>query len=277
MTRINEKPHYRAFDARIEEKSFRFEVSRDTHAVEARDKSFDKPDGSRPQSSGGGLRQDAENLDHLFTAPASIVDVSKRRLKRRRSSNKSNQGSGEPDGTRRTSGCASQPPSSANGRSQSRDGDEHLTCFVRPVKTILDEVWQIETERQPNQTWPIIKKNDNAAQKCGAIDGPPFEDRPSGSSDGVPLADLAGKTEPVETGAEMEIPLDGTIEGEEEMSDSPQVGGSANPEDVGNSDANQAALEARFQALYVSLMEKQVEFKEAVEPFKTDNQNAGKG
>lgn len=41
--------------------------------------------------------------------------------------------------------------------------------------------------------------------------------------------------------------------------------------------ANQAALEARFIALYELLMEKQVSFKEAVEPFKTDNQNAGKG
>ena len=41
--------------------------------------------------------------------------------------------------------------------------------------------------------------------------------------------------------------------------------------------ANQAALEARFIALYEKLMEKQVSFKEAVEPFKTDNQNAGKG
>ena len=43
------------------------------------------------------------------------------------------------------------------------------------------------------------------------------------------------------------------------------------------SDANQAALEGRFQALYIAMMEKQVSFKEAVEPFKTDNQNAGKG
>lgn len=47
--------------------------------------------------------------------------------------------------------------------------------------------------------------------------------------------------------------------------------------DLQASDANQAALEGRFQALYVAMMEKQVSFKEAVEPFKTDNQNAGKG
>lgn len=40
---------------------------------------------------------------------------------------------------------------------------------------------------------------------------------------------------------------------------------------------NQANLEARFIALYELLMEKQVSFKEVVEPFKTDNQNAGKG
>ncbi len=47
--------------------------------------------------------------------------------------------------------------------------------------------------------------------------------------------------------------------------------------DLAASDANQAALEGRFQALYIAMMEKQVSFKEAVEPFKTDNQNAGKG
>lgn len=46
---------------------------------------------------------------------------------------------------------------------------------------------------------------------------------------------------------------------------------------TGASDANQDALEQRFIALYEAMMEKQVSFKEAVEPFKTDNQNAGKG
>ncbi len=46
---------------------------------------------------------------------------------------------------------------------------------------------------------------------------------------------------------------------------------------VGASDENQDALEGRFIALYERLMEKQISFKEAVEPFKTDNQNAGKG
>lgn len=43
-----------------------------------------------------------------------------------------------------------------------------------------------------------------------------------------------------------------------------------------SSDANAAALETRAEALYEKLMEKQMSFKEAVEPFKTDNQNAGK-
>ncbi|MEP3294901.1 MAG: MJ1477/TM1410 family putative glycoside hydrolase [Pseudoruegeria sp.] len=43
------------------------------------------------------------------------------------------------------------------------------------------------------------------------------------------------------------------------------------------SEDNQAALEERFIALYERLMEKQISFKERVEPFKTDNQNAGKG
>lgn len=40
---------------------------------------------------------------------------------------------------------------------------------------------------------------------------------------------------------------------------------------------NQAALESRYISLYEALMEKQIAFKEAVEPYKTDNQNAGKG
>jgi hypothetical protein len=46
---------------------------------------------------------------------------------------------------------------------------------------------------------------------------------------------------------------------------------------IGASDGNQAALESRFQQLYVAMMEKQISFKEATEPFRTDNQNAGKG
>ena len=46
---------------------------------------------------------------------------------------------------------------------------------------------------------------------------------------------------------------------------------------INASDDNQAALEGRFIALYERLMEKQVSFKESVEPFKADNQNAGKG
>lgn len=54
---------------------------------------------------------------------------------------------------------------------------------------------------------------------------------------------------------------------------------STTPDDgaLGGSDGNQANLEARFQNLYVTLMDKQADFKEAVEPYKTDNQNAGKG
>lgn len=47
--------------------------------------------------------------------------------------------------------------------------------------------------------------------------------------------------------------------------------------DVRGSDNNQAALEQRFQDLYVSMMEKKVQFKEAVEPFKTDNENSSRG
>lgn len=47
--------------------------------------------------------------------------------------------------------------------------------------------------------------------------------------------------------------------------------------DVQGSDGNQAALEQRFQDLYVAMMEKKVQFKEATEPFKTDNENASKG
>lgn len=47
--------------------------------------------------------------------------------------------------------------------------------------------------------------------------------------------------------------------------------------DTQGSDANQAALEQRFQDLYVAMMEKKVQFKEATEPFKTDNENSSKG
>ncbi len=56
-----------------------------------------------------------------------------------------------------------------------------------------------------------------------------------------------------------------------------ELSGTGNPADVNASDGNQAALESRFQQLYVSMMEKQVSFKEATEPFKKDDQNAGKG
>jgi len=55
------------------------------------------------------------------------------------------------------------------------------------------------------------------------------------------------------------------------------VAAKADPADGAAAAGNQAALESRFISLYEKLMEKQVSFKEAVEPFKTDNQNAGKG
>ena len=47
--------------------------------------------------------------------------------------------------------------------------------------------------------------------------------------------------------------------------------------DTQGSDPNQAALEERFQEMYTQMMEKKVQFKEATEPFKTDNENASKG
>ena len=47
--------------------------------------------------------------------------------------------------------------------------------------------------------------------------------------------------------------------------------------DNARSDQNQTNLEDRFINLYENLMEKQISFKERVEAFKTDNQNAGKG
>lgn len=46
---------------------------------------------------------------------------------------------------------------------------------------------------------------------------------------------------------------------------------------VTGSDQNQEALEQRFQDLYVAMMEKKVTFKEATEPFKTDNENSSRG
>lgn len=55
------------------------------------------------------------------------------------------------------------------------------------------------------------------------------------------------------------------------------VAGTGSSGDVAGSDANQAALEQRFQDLYVAMMEKKVSFKEATEPFKTDNENSSKG
>jgi len=36
-------------------------------------------------------------------------------------------------------------------------------------------------------------------------------------------------------------------------------------------------IEARFEALYESMMEKKLDFKESIEPFKVDNENASKG
>jgi len=55
------------------------------------------------------------------------------------------------------------------------------------------------------------------------------------------------------------------------------VGNTGGSADLGGSDANQEALEQRFQDLYVAMMEKKVSFKEATEPFKADNENASKG
>ena len=54
--------------------------------------------------------------------------------------------------------------------------------------------------------------------------------------------------------------------------------GNQNPNgDVQGSEPNQAALEQRFQDLYVQMMEKKLQFKESTEPFKTDNENASRG
>lgn len=56
-----------------------------------------------------------------------------------------------------------------------------------------------------------------------------------------------------------------------------QVSSTGASSDVAGSENNQAALEKRFQDLYVSMMEKKVSFKEATEPFKTDNENSSRG
>lgn len=58
---------------------------------------------------------------------------------------------------------------------------------------------------------------------------------------------------------------------------SSSVSGSNTAGDVQGSENNQAALEKRFQDLYVAMMEKKVSFKEATEPFRTDNENSSKG
>lgn len=55
------------------------------------------------------------------------------------------------------------------------------------------------------------------------------------------------------------------------------VSGTGAAQDLQGSEANQDALEQRFQQLYVNMMEKKVSFKEATEPFKTDNENSSKG
>lgn len=55
------------------------------------------------------------------------------------------------------------------------------------------------------------------------------------------------------------------------------IAGTDNNGNLQGSDANQEALEARFQELYMKMMEKKLEFKEALEPFKADNENSSKG
>lgn len=55
------------------------------------------------------------------------------------------------------------------------------------------------------------------------------------------------------------------------------ISGTDNNGSLGGSDSNQQALEARFQELYIKMMEKKLEFKEAIEPYKADNENSSKG
>jgi hypothetical protein len=99
----------------------------------------------------------------------------------------------------------------------------------------------------------------------------------SGSNE-VDGNDTAGGSDAADTDADSTV-----VAADDENTDTDTVSGSgglsaqARPETEAGSEDNQAALEARFVALYERLMEKQVSFKEAVEPFKTDNQNAGKG
>ncbi|MEM6478736.1 MAG: hypothetical protein AAF841_00010 [Pseudomonadota bacterium] len=56
-----------------------------------------------------------------------------------------------------------------------------------------------------------------------------------------------------------------------------QVNQAGANQDIQGSEENQEALEQRFQDLYVAMMEKKVSFKEATEPFRTDNENSSKG
>ncbi|MGB5863674.1 MAG: hypothetical protein WBG95_05195 [Sulfitobacter sp.] len=108
---------------------------------------------------------------------------------------------------------------------------------------------------------------------------------PNGPRQGGPQPTSSG-SQPAEASADQGLvststtvsPNPGDINSKEKIMGvaPPQLAGEADSS-LGASEANQEALEGRFLDLYVALMEKQVSFKETVEPFKTDNQLAGKG
>ncbi len=129
-----------------------------------------------------------------------------------------------------------------------------------------------EAENEPSDPFADPSATDPLA--------PPEEGDPFGALDDL-MDPTGAEEEPVDPFASPN-PLDATDE------DLPPIDevreGQLSPEsstaDSPNGDPsaqNQANLEARFINLYENLMEKQISFKEAVEAFKTDNQNAAKG
>ncbi len=128
----------------------------------------------------------------------------------------------------------------------------------------------------PNQSQPPYSGADSPPLPYGGQDGttPPM----LGTDDSLSPSTYTGGAEALPP----TYPVDGTSPTNGGTTPAPETGSSGGLSPYSSTDGdpsaqNQANLEARFITLYETLMEKQISFKEAVEAFKTDNQNAAKG
>jgi hypothetical protein len=179
--------------------------------------------------------------------------------------------------------------------------DPALIEIIRPALTAFEEIFMTQEEKiaaldaaETNPPAPDGTEEDDfgiAPEELipgeeGTTDPAITEEGDFGTAFEDLMAGEDGTTDPVVTEEDdFGTAFEDLMAGEEGTTDpedgvTAPAGGGLSPDSSTGGDpsaANQAKLEQRFIELYEMLMEKQISFKERIEPYKTDNQNAGKG